>query len=105
MALEPSRKAGVVILSNVSAFHQDKGKIDALRFLEFIAGYRGVPVLYDSDALKQPKEIEIVNDNILTYEIAKAILELNGFTVFGPNASNEVGANSYAVYVSDCGSQ
>ncbi|WP_088341909.1 serine hydrolase domain-containing protein [Robiginitalea sediminis] len=32
MALEPNKKFGVVILSNVSAFHQDKGKIDDLCF-------------------------------------------------------------------------
>ena len=59
-----------------------QGEIDALRFLEFIAQYRGAPVVYDSDAFRTPKVLNIVSDMTATYEIAKAILQVNKFNVY-----------------------
>ena len=58
-----------------------KGEINVLDFLRVIAVLRGVPVIYDSDLFKTPRTITVVSDLTATYEILKAILEVNKYTV------------------------
>ncbi len=59
-----------------------KGVIPLKEFLGFIAAYKGVPVLYDSALLKTDPQLLMAADlTNVTYEVVKAILEINGYTV------------------------
>jgi len=63
-----------------------KGAIDVTRFLEFLALNQDKPVIYDSvnSATYFSQKVIVLESDIpvLTYEIAKAILDVNGFSVF-----------------------
>ncbi len=61
-----------------------KGEIPLVRFFEFLSVNRGIPVIFDATELGRPsagRTISIVNDTVATYEVVKAILEINGFRV------------------------
>ncbi len=58
-----------------------QGDIDVAVFLQFMSGYRGAPILYDASNAAFESTITIVHDMPATYDIVKAILEANGFTV------------------------
>ncbi len=59
------------------------GEIEIGALLQFVAGYKGKPVFYDSISGSSyfEKTIKLETDTIATYEVVKAILEANGFDV------------------------
>ncbi|MBN1420842.1 MAG: hypothetical protein JXP34_18875 [Planctomycetes bacterium] len=62
-----------------------KGRIAVNRFLEYLAWYFQMPVVYDSVAAEtyfKDKYISIQDDTEATFEIVKTILDANGYTLF-----------------------
>jgi len=74
-----------VVLPGQKPGKLSKGRIAVNRFLEYLAWYFQMPVVYDSVAAEtyfKDKYIAIPEDTEATFEIVKTILDANGYALF-----------------------